>query len=276
MPVDIDAVNAAAESSPAEASDWVSLGRGCLQLYRLSFRRQLFSRQTLVCCGLLLLLAALVVAWSLRAQNTPKRFAEQVLMTTYIGFLLPILALSYGASCVGSEREDRTLIYLLIVPIPRPLVLLTKAAASLSLVWLGTIGSLLLLCGLAGQPGREVWPIFLTGSLLGATAYTTLFLLIGTIFRHGTMISLAYWFFLEVLFGALPGLMKRITVSFYIKSQLYDAGSDIPLRPLGRVAREMFLAVSGDVAITVLIFASALFLGLGAYAFHRHQFPELG
>lgn len=269
-------MNASVESTSTAEPAWEAVGRACLQLYGLSLRRQLFSRQTLVCCGLLLLLAALVVAWSLQAQNSPKRFAEQVLMTTYIGFLLPILALSYGASCVGSEREDRTLIYLLIVPIPRTLVLLTKAAASLTLVWLGTLGSLGLLCGLAGPSGREVWSIFLTGSLLGATAYTTLFLLIGTVFRHGTIISLAYWFFLEVLFGALPGLMKRITVSFYIKSQLYDAGSDIPLRPLGRVAREMFLAVSGDVALTVLIGASALFLGLGAYAFHRHQFPELG
>ncbi len=259
-----------------------SLVPACTRLLTLSLRRQFFSKQTLVCLALSLLVVAIVAAWSLSPRRTAKKLSEQVLITTFVGFLTPIFAISYGASCVGGEREDRTLIYLLITPIPRPAIHATKAAAMLLLVWLWTTLSLAAVCscavfgGLESDAALEVFWIFLPATLLGVSAYAALFLLFGTAFRYGTVISLAYWFFLEVLFGAMPGMVKRITVSFYVKSWIYDAGKQMNLGPLGRVARETFLAASGETALLALTSASIMLLALGAVVFGSREFPELG
>lgn len=248
----------------------------CGELFTLTLRRQLLSRQTLVCAGLTLLCAAIVIAWSWQRSPTAVRFARIVLLGTYVSFLLPIFAVSYGASGIGGEREDRTLIYLLIAPIPRGLLYLVRAAAVLSLVaaWAG--GSLIGLCLLAGEPGREVLPMFLPAGLLGGAVYAALFLLIGAAFRHGTIISLAYWFFLEVLLGAMPGPVKWVTVSFFMKCLIFEAGQELPIGPRGRVAQEMFRAVSGDTAWLVLGSLLAALLALGATVLTTREYSELG
>src|SRR4029077_4707664 len=112
---------------------------------------------------------------------------------------------------------------------------------------------LVALCQMAGASGAHVLPLFLTASLLGAVAYAGLFLVLGALFRHGTGIALAYWFFLEVLFGNMPGIIKRVSVAYYVRCMIYDAGSDLQLGPAGRIAREMFLPVSGTTATIALV-----------------------
>lgn len=253
-----------------------SLISACGQLLGLTLRRQLFSRQTLVCIGLTVLCALIVLAWSRQTSPNAKKLAEQVLVPTFVNFLIPIFAISYGASGIGGEREDRTLIYLLITPIPRALLYLTKALATLLLVAGWSAAALIVLCLLAGSYGREVLPVFLPACVCGSVVYASLFLLLGAAFRHGTILSLAYWFFLEVLFGAMPGIVKRLTVAFYVKCMVYDAGKDLRLGPLGRMAREMFLPVEGTTALTVLLSALAVLLTLGAVVLSSREYAELG
>jgi ABC-type transport system involved in multi-copper enzyme maturation permease subunit len=247
----------------------------CRHLYAITFRRQLLSRQTIVGIALTLLCTLIVVAWSLHREPTTKRLAQQVLVPTYVAFLMPILSICYGASGVGGEREDRTLIYLLITSIPRPLVYLVKFLATQTLVLGWTIGTLWLLCSLAGEAGNEAWDIFLTPCLLGGMAYASLFLLVGAVFRHGTIISLAYWFFLEVLFGNMPGIIKRVSVAFYVRSMIYEAGEHLEIGPMGRVAREMFLPVTADTAQFVLTLGTAGLLFLGLVTFTRREYRDL-
>jgi ABC-2 type transport system permease protein len=261
---------------PAEASFAQMQWRGAAHLYALSLRRQFWSRQTIVCTALVALLGTIVFVWGLQRNPTAKKFAEQVLSTGYIGFLIPIFGISYGASAIGGEREDRTLIYLLITPIIKPLGYGAKALATMTLVFGWTLGSLLVFCAMVNKPGWEIFPIFVWSSLLGAAAYTAIFMFFGTAFRYGTIISLAYWFFLEGLFGNMPGTIKRITVSFYMKSWVYDLGSNLRLGPLGRGAKESFLAVSGETAMFALLGLTAITLAVGAYLFDRREFAELG
>ena len=247
----------------------------CRQLFTLTLRRQLFSRQTLVGIGLTVLCCLIVLAWSRQREPTPKKFAEQVVVPIYVAFLMPVLAICYGASTVGGEREDRTLIYLLITPIPRPLIYGVKWLAANVLVagWAGV--TLALLCQMAGASGRSALAPFLAASLLGAVAYASLFLLLGTIFRHGTVISLGYWFFLEVLFGNMPGIIKRVSVAYYVRCMIYDAGSELQLGPAGRIAREMFLPVSGSTATIALVASISLLLVLGLSVFSRREYRDL-
>jgi ABC-2 type transport system permease protein len=259
----------------AEPAERRSVATAALHLLGLSIRRQLFARHTLVSIGLTLLVSLIVLAWSRQPNPTTKKLAEQVLVTLYVGFLIPVFAICHGASAVGGEREDRTLIYLLIVPLPRWLTYAVKwlAAALVAAAW--TAGGLWLFCTLAGRHGEGLIEVFGLAAVLGVIAYTSLFLGVGALFRHGTIISLAYWFFLEVLFGNVPGIMKRVSVAFYTRCLIYDRGSELQLGPLSRVARETFLPVEGGTALIALCVISAALLVVGAAIFQKREYPEL-
>lgn len=250
--------------------------RACLFLFRLTLLRQLASRQTLVNFGLALLCALIVAAWSHRGNRTAMGFSDYMLLPTFIGFLMPIFAISYGSSTIGGEREDQSLIYLLVTPIPRSAVYLTKAIAVGVLVATWSGASLTLLCWLAGEPGQKLLPVYLPASLLGGLMYASVFLLLGAMFRHGTILSLAYWFFLEVLLLQMPGTVKRITVSYYVHCMLYAAGSTDKLGPRTEADQEMFAAISGENAATVLVLAILGLTAFGAYAFSKREYTELG
>lgn len=245
-------------------------------LLRLSLRRQLFSRQTVVAIALTVLVALIVLAWERQSNPTARKLAEQVLVPTFIAFLMPVYAICYGASAVGGEREDKTLIYLLIVAMPRWIVLTVKAIAAAILAAGWSVLTLALLCRLAGEYGAPVWPLFWPATLLGAIAYAMLFLTLGTLFRHGTLIALAYWFFLEVIFGNIPGIIKRVSIAFYVRCIVYDDSGDLRLGPATRVARETFLPVSDDLAKTVLVVSTLGLLAASVILFSRREYRELG
>ena len=251
-----------------------SINSACRHLFALTLRRQFFSRQTLASLALATLCVLIVLAWSRQAGPSSKKLAEQVLVPTFVAFLMPIFAICYGASGIGGEREDRTLVYLLIASIPRPLIYLMKGLAGLSLVAAWTTVTLFVMCRLAGESGRGLFAVFLPACLLGGLAYASLFLLVGALFRHGTIISLVYWFFLEVLFGNLPGIVKRVLVAFYVRCMVYEAGGDLNLGPLGRIAKEMFLPVSGTTASITLSAAIAALLLTGLISFEQREYRD--
>lgn len=247
----------------------------CWHLFRLTVRRQFISRQTVVACGLAALCVLLVYAMTLLREPSARRLAQNILMPAYIQFLMPMLGICYGASAVGGEREDGTLIYLIITPIPRPLVYLTRFLATAALVVASSGITLWTMCRVAGEPGQEALGVFLGPSLLGAAAYGSLFLLLGAVFRHGTIVSLAYWFFLEALLGNMPGIIKRVSVQFYVRSMIYESGAALGIAPRGRVNREMFLPVEADTAVLVLTCALAALLALGVAVFTRREYRDL-
>lgn len=247
----------------------------CLFLWQRSVRRQFLSRQTLV-AGLLIGLCALIVlAWSRHRDPTTKRFGELMLMPTYVAFLLPILAVCYGASSIGGEREDGTLIYLLIVSVPRPLVYTMKFLASVSLAGCVSLVALAGLCALGGPAGRAAWPVFWPASLVGVMAYTSLFLLLGAVFRHGTVLALVYWFFLEVMLGNMPGVINRVSLAFYIRCLVYDAGQPYRIQPLGPELRTQFHPIPGPIAALVLLSVIAILYLLGVLIFSRKEYRDI-
>lgn len=250
--------------------------RACLFLFRLTLQRQLLSRQSLVNLGLAILCGLIVAAWSHRGNRTVTGLCDFMLLPTFIGFLMPIFAISYGSSTIGGEREDQSLIYLLITPIPRFAMYLTKAIAVSLLVCLWTTAALATYCGIAGKIGTTALPIYLPASLLGCLAYTGVFMLLGALFRHGTILSLAYWFFLEVLFVQMPGTVKRVTVSYYVRCMINDAGKEYHLGPRTVADQEMFAAISGNAAAIALIAATVAIALIGATAFAQREYTELG
>jgi ABC-type transport system involved in multi-copper enzyme maturation permease subunit len=245
----------------------------CAHLFVVSLRRQFFSRQTLISGVLTILCTLIVVGWRMQEEPSVRKFAEGVVVLVHSAFLLPIFAICYGTSGIGAEREDRTLVYLLITPLPRPLVYLAKFAAATLLVLAWTSVSLAMMCWVARPWGEEAMRLFWPSLLLGGVAYASLFHTLGAAFRRGTIISLAYAFFLEGLLGAMPGIVKRVAVSFYVSCMIYDAGADHGVGPI--VAPEMFLPVRGGTAAIVLLALAAGLCAIGLVVFTRREYRDL-
>jgi hypothetical protein len=74
----------------------------------------------------------------------------------------------------------------------------------------------------------------------------------------------------------MPGIIKRVSVAYYVRCMIYDAGSELQLGPAGRIAREMFLPVSGRTATIALLSSIALLLLLlGLLVFSRREYRDL-
>ena len=244
----------------------------CLQVFRLSLRRQFFTRQTIVTVVLLGLAVLITFLGTWReALNTPAELASKILSPLYMGFLLPIICLGYASAAISGERSEQTLVYLLTTNIPRPLVYLAMYAAALLLTLGMTLGGLAVLCLVPGKIGLEALGVFWTGTVCATTAYVGLFLLFSAWLRRATFLALAYALMIETLTGNIPGVVKRITVSFYAKSWLYESGETLDLAPSG-VALGLFDPVSAAAAQSVLALASVGFLALGIWVFSRKEY----
>ena len=139
----------------------------CLQVFRLSLRRQFFTRQTIVMLVLLGLAVLITYLWSLPKQwhpdpRTSAELARQIVLPLYMGFLLPVICLGYASAAIADERTGETLVYLLTTNIPRPLVYLSKYAAALLLTLGMTLGGLAVLCLMSGKIGLEALGVFWT------------------------------------------------------------------------------------------------------------------
>jgi ABC-type transport system involved in multi-copper enzyme maturation permease subunit len=254
------------------ASEVMSQLSGCIHLFGLSLRRLFRSRQTIVCALLLGLASIAVVAWSIRHERSPKEFIEEIFLAVYVSFLLPVFSLSQGTAGIASDRDEQTLVYLLVSPLSRPLIFLAKSGASLLLALVWTMGGMALICWLGGQPGMAALRVLWPGILWSTVTYVALFLLFSVTFRRATIIAMAYAFFIETLIGNMPGIAKRLAVSFYTRCLIFDAGSEFGVSPAGGGNVEMFLPISGPTAQMVLYLLSGglLLAGLLSFSFREY------
>jgi ABC-2 type transport system permease protein len=251
-------------------------------LVTLSFWRHWRSLQIFIALGLVGMLGALVVFQTIRRGwgPTPVPFSSAVIGDLYLSFLLPLLTLSFGTQALGGDWEDRSLVWLLTRPLPRPLVYLAKFVAAIPWTFGLTLGSLVILGALAGKQGllavRYFWPSVAWGTL----AYLALFLLMGAWFRRSTVIAVVYAFVIETLVGNMPGLVKRCSINFYSRCVLYDLAEHYGYAHEGGQGiapekRDLFMPVDGDTAVLVLCLISLAFLLLGMAIFARKEYHNL-
>lgn len=196
------------------------------------------------------------------------KFSQEFVLGLYASFLLPVIALAYATTSLGQDREDRTLLFLLIRPIPRPCILLAKAAAATPLVLALAVGSFWGYCQLAGPVGREAWGAYWPAITYSALAYVGLFHLFSVLFRHATIVALVYALFMETFLGNMPGIVKRVAVNFYGRSLMLDSGQLTP-------PEEWFVPVSADVGQWTLWAIAAGSLGLALAVFQIKEYRDL-
>jgi ABC-2 type transport system permease protein len=240
----------------------------------LTFRRLVWSANMLI---VLLPLAAclLFVLWRhghLHGRTRDFQDFSEFMILVFASFVVPICALAFGTASIGGDREDRTLVFLLVRPIPRALILLAKFAASLPLVLGLVVGSFWLYCQLAGEAGQIALSLYLPALVFMTLAYLCLFHLFAVSFRHSTIIALIYALFMELLLGNIPGIVKRVAVNYYGRSLMYAAGAD---EGLSAPDPRWFEPLSVSSAHWALFWIAAGGLLLAIIVFSRREYRDL-
>jgi len=210
--------------------------------------------------------------WELIEHSDFYTFSHVIVLSLFVGFLLPIWSLSFATEAIAGEREGRSLIWLLTRPLPRSSVYIAKFIALLPWSLALNVGGFGLLCFLAGRPGymafRMYWPAILGGTL----AFCSLFHLMGACFRRAAVVALVYSFFLETIVGSMPGYMKRLSIGFYTRCLMFDAAHGYGVDP---EKPSIYLPVDGFTAWSVLLGVTAVFLLAGMVIFSKREYQDL-
>ena len=197
-------------------------------------------------------------------------FVRTVVFGYFLSFLLPLFTLAYASGAMGAERESRTLIWLLTRPLPRWAVYLAK--------YLGTMPWCVGVCGLAftamclcgGELGRRAWVLYWPAVLAGSLAFGSLFHLIGALFRWPAVIGLVYVFFFELLVGALPGSLKQLSLSFYVRSLFYNETEEA-IKSARPENVDVFAPTDSATAWVTLLAVSIALTLIGMWLFGRQE-----
>lgn len=231
--------------------------------------------------GLIPVALAVVVRIVLRGRTGDMAaVSTEILMVFFLQFYIVILALFYGTSVTAEEVENRTLAYLVTRPVPKPAIVLGKAAAYTALMSLLvgiTLAASFFILN-AGRLGESAlygdFFRYLGVLVLGLLAYTAFFTFLGTFLKRAIIVGLIFGFGWENVIQYFPGSTQRFSIVHYLKSLL-------PYRPGSGGGRGVALLLfrleptAPYLAVLVLALISAVFLALACGLFRAKDYlPE--
>jgi ABC-2 type transport system permease protein len=211
----------AADVVPADREHglpWSSLAA----LFVLTLRQLVHGRRLLVVAFLFALPVGLsILARALGAPEYGVEFAFVFILIPHA--LLPLTALLYASGVIQDELEDQTLTYLLIRPIPKWALYVTKLLATLCIT-MALVVTFTLLTYLAiflGTP--EFWgPVFPLKPfqaallfVLSLVAYCSFFGWLGLMVRRSLVLGVVYIVLFEWLLANIDFAVRRLTVTYY-------------------------------------------------------------
>lgn len=211
-------------------------------LIDVTLRGLLGRRRTL----LLVLLVGLPVLISLLIRiSGGQPNADRVLDTLVVRTVMPLVALIVGTAAIGSEIEDGTAVYLMIKPIPRWKIALSKGLVAAGLTAALVIPAVVLTGFLIGRQGDTTTTIvgFAVACLVGGSAYAVAFMALSVFTSRALLLGLAYTLIWEgVLAGLLEGT-KFLSIRQATLGLAAALGVDVPGDPLVPVVSVAVLAV---------------------------------
>ena len=141
--------------------------------------------------------------------------------------VLPLVALVFGTSALGSELDDGTAVHILTKPIPRWSIVVPKVAVAGGLTAVLLFPATLLAGVLiGGARGHElgVTLAFAIAVLIGSFVYVAIFVALSAATSRGLVIGLAYSLLWEgLLAGSLPGT-QLFSVREYLRGIVATIG----------------------------------------------------
>ena len=197
-------------------------------------------------------------------------FSRWVVFALFLAYLMPLFALAYASGSIGSERESRTLIWLTTRPLPRWAIYLAKLLATLPWVLGISAVGFTSLCLAGGSYGHRAIGIYWPAVLAAAVAFTCLFHLVGAVFRRPAVVGLVYIFFFETLVSNLPGSIKQLSLSYYVRSLFYNATA-AEIATVQPESVDVYSPVDNGTAWAMLLGVAVVLTALGMILFGRQE-----
>ncbi len=194
-------------------------------------------------------------------------------------FFLPVMAMIYGSSLVRDEMDDKSITAVVTSPMDRVVTFIAYyigLAVSVSIIMLVilTAGFLsyygnISIGDLASELPVEVtaWGVYKSFAALmviGAFAYSALFIMVSVLFNKPIFFGLFYAFIWEGFIGSIPGRISWLSIKHYIRS----LGSH--WIPIGDISLYNGHTVSD--AAWILVILSVVVFAIGAYLFREKEF----
>jgi ABC-2 type transport system permease protein len=194
-------------------------------LFSLTLRQSIRGRRLIVLSLLFLLPTGLAILFRFTASE-PAAQQEFFLIYYLIPHaLVPLAALLYSAGIIQDEVEEQTLTYLLLRPLPRWALYLTRLVAT----WLVTVVLTAVFTTLAlvaiwwGSPQlwQDVLPLRAAKTAgvmaLALLGYCSLFGAMGLLTRRSMIVGLGYIVAFEGFLANIPFMVRELTVMFYFR-----------------------------------------------------------
>jgi ABC-2 type transport system permease protein len=195
---------------------------------------------------LLIGLAALCRAYGV----SPDMWGQAVIVGLGLVVVLPVVALIVGTGVLGSEIDDGTIVHILTKPLPRRDIILAKYAVAASVTAVVSAVPLFVTGVLAGSV--KLGGALAVAAVVGALAYSALFLLFSLVSRRPVLVGLVYILVWEGLLGNFVSGTKNLAIGQYV------------LTIADKIAPTAIL--QSTIGLTTAIAMSAIFTILGTVA----------
>ena len=201
-------------------------------------------------------LLGILVGWQVSSAGTgePVRAAARLVDVFGLTFLIPIAALVFGTSSLGDPRDDGTLVYLWLRPVPRSTIAGAAYLATLTLVVpLAVVPVVIASAVVSGDGGALVGAA--SATLLAAVAYSAIFVLLGLVTNRSLVWGIGYLLIFESFVARGGESLGAISIHAQAVSVLARAAGR-RLRPLdyfGATTGVVVCAVFAVVAIAATV-----------------------
>ncbi len=178
---------------------------------------------------ILLLLLAIPIQWHRDAPSKGNAGMElflSLIAVLYLQFLILYTSFLYSTALITSEMEDRTMVYLIVRPISRLEVLVSKylgyVISIFTLFAIPVILNYLILATHEGMGGiidnLGILAYVLGGVLLGVMMWGALFMLFSSLIKNPIMPGFLFCIFWETLLANMGGSIPKVTVTYYLRT----------------------------------------------------------
>lgn len=235
-----------------------------LPVLRLTLRALLAGRRA-IALGLLAALpvvAALIFAAA--GDIDPELFWARLVQRLLIPTVTAFVAVVIGASAIGDEREDGTILYLAATPIPRAGLVLTKVlaawAASLALLVPSVLLAGIVALGSDAGGSLLLWP--LVAVALSAFCYCAVSAWLSLAIRRPVVVGVLYILLWEGSIATFAASADRFSIAAYGRAIAVEGVIDVNAP-----------GVSALVAVVILGIVSALAIWAAARRMVRTELP---
>src|SRR3954453_14927771 len=224
-----------------------------LPVYQLTLRALLLQRRTIMLAAVVLapVATSLIYALARPGGSDTVDFYSGIVQQLFVPTVASLIALVFGVSAFGDEREDGTILYLVATPQPRVELVIAKVAAAWTATLALVIPSLVLsgVLALGGQASVRLigWPLL--GVLLSTLAYCAASAWLSLTTRRPVVIGIIYILLWEGSIATFAASAAKLSIPAYGRGFVAHALPQAAKPVAGTAASAIVLAVVVAVAV---------------------------